>query len=158
MKPTVYLDATIPSLYYDQRPISAYRSELTRLWWDTQSCNFDCYISYFTQRELEQGSYPFQKEVVAMVQKVQVLDYAQEMDEIIEVYIKNFVMPKDAQGDAAHLAMASYHGIDYLLTWNCTHLANAFKLKHIEKINLKLGMLTPQIVTPEQLFPEGNNA
>ena len=93
-----------------------------------------------------------------MVQELPLLDYSTEMDSIIEVYIKNFVMPSDAQGDAAHLAMASYHGVDYLLTWNCTHLANAFKLKHIEKINLRLGMMTPQIVTPEQLFPEENDA
>lgn len=90
--------------------------------------------------------------------KVPYLDYVPEMDEIIDVYIKNFVMPDDAAGDAAHLAMSSYHGLDYLLTWNCTHLANAFKLKHIDKINLRLGLTTPLIVTPEQMFPEENNA
>lgn len=158
MKPTIYIDSTIPSLYYDERPISAYRHERTRLWWDTQRHKFDCYASYFTERETQQGEYPHQDKVVAMVQELPLLDYSTEMDSIIEVYIKNFVMPSDAQGDAAHLAMASYHGVDYLLTWNCTHLANAFKLKHIEKINLRLGMMTPQIVTPEQLFPEENDA
>lgn len=64
-------------------------------------------------------------------------------------------MPSDAQGDAAHLAMASYHGLDYLLTWNCRNLANANKYGHIQKINLKLGLQTPLIITPEQLFKEG---
>lgn len=94
-----------------------------------------------------------------MVQGVSLLEYVpQDIDEIVEVYIKNFVMPNDSQGDAAHLAMASYHGVDYLLTWNCTHLANAFKFRHIDKVNLRLGLDTPLIVTPEQLFPEDNNA
>jgi hypothetical protein len=158
MKPSVYIDSTIPSLYYDERPLSAYRREKTRQWWDTQCGNFDCYTSYFTVREALKEVYPNQSQVVAMVRLLPVLDYVKEIDEIVEVYIKNFVMPDDSYGDAAHLAMASFHNVDYLLTWNCTHLANAFKAKHIDKINLRLGLETPQIVTPEQLFPEEDNA
>jgi hypothetical protein len=63
-------------------------------------------------------------------------------------------MPADDAGDAAHLAIASYHGVDYLLTWNCRHLANANKFAHIREINRRLGLLTPELVTPEQLFME----
>jgi len=63
-------------------------------------------------------------------------------------------MPREQEGDAAHLAYASYHGIDYLLTWNCKHLANANKFEHIRMVNTKLGLLTPKIVTPMQLFEE----
>jgi hypothetical protein len=159
MKPTVYLDSTIVSLYYDDRASCSYRRERTREWWDTQRDGFDCYTSYFTEREVRRGSYPNQEHVVAMVQRIPYLEYIpSEMNEIIDVYIRNFVMPDDAQGDAAHLAMASYHGVDYLLTWNCNHLANAFKFKHIDRINLRLGLETPLIVTPDQLFPEESDA
>jgi hypothetical protein len=158
MKPAVYIDSTIPSLYFDERPASAYRHEQTRLWWDTQRHNFDCYTSYFTEWETLRREYPRQNEVVAMVRQLPLLEQVDEIKTIIDVYIKNFVMPNDTFGDAAHLAMASYHGVDYLLTWNCTHLANAFKTRHIEKINLTLGMMTPLLVTPEQLFPEDKNA
>jgi hypothetical protein len=63
-------------------------------------------------------------------------------------------MPADDAGDAAHLAVASYHGVDYLLTWNCRHLANANKFEHIRVINRRLGLMTPELVTPEQLFEE----
>jgi len=93
-----------------------------------------------------------------MTCSIPLLTFAEEITDIINVYIKNMVMPKDAYGDAAHLAMATYHGLDYLATWNCVHLANAFKYRRIEKINLKMGFITPLLVTPEQLFPEEKNA
>jgi uncharacterized protein YjbI with pentapeptide repeats len=64
------------------------------------------------------------------------------------------LMPKGAAGDEFHLACASFHKIDYLLTWNCNHLANANKEKHIRVVNTKLGLFTPVIVTPIQLFKE----
>jgi hypothetical protein len=63
-------------------------------------------------------------------------------------------MPADARGDAAHLAMASLHGIDFLLTWNCKHLANANKTGHIRVINQRLGLHVPVLSTPMTLVPE----
>lgn len=61
-------------------------------------------------------------------------------------------------GDAVHLAYASYFNIQYLLTWNCNHLANANKRKHIRVINARLGLSTPEIVTPLELFKEEENS
>lgn len=63
-------------------------------------------------------------------------------------------MPAGAAGDAFHLACASYNKIDYLLTWNCNHLANANKDRHIHIVNTKLDLYTPKIITPLQLFSE----
>ena len=56
--------------------------------------------------------------------------------------------------DSVHLAYASYYDIEYLLTWNCNHLANANKRKHIRIINGRLGLSTPEIITPLELFKE----
>jgi hypothetical protein len=61
-------------------------------------------------------------------------------------------MPKVAEGDALHLAYASFYKIDFLLTWNCKHLANANKYQHIRIINTRLQLHTPEIVTPLALF------
>ena len=158
MKEKIYIDTTIPSLYYDERPKSAYRREQTRLWWDTQKQNFECYSSYFVEIECTKKEFPNQDLVVEMTLSLPYLAPTDEIREMIDIYITNYVMPKDAFGDAAHLAMASFYGMEYLLTWNCNHLANALKSKHIEKTNLKLGLLTPKIVTPEQLFEEEENA
>ena len=63
-------------------------------------------------------------------------------------------MPDDILGDAVHLAYASYYKIDYLLTWNCNHLANANKKQHIKIINTKLDLFTPELITPLELFTE----
>nr|VFK57225.1 MAG: hypothetical protein BECKTC1821F_GA0114240_101552 [Candidatus Kentron sp. TC] len=71
-----------------------------------------------------------------------------------QFYVSNYLMPRTLAGDAAHLAYASYHNMEYLLTWNCNHLANANKRRHIRIINARLGLSTPEIVTPLQLFKE----
>jgi hypothetical protein len=63
-------------------------------------------------------------------------------------------MPRDARGDAAHLAMASLHGVDFLLTWNCRHLANANKADHLRVINTRLRLTVPVLTTPMTLMPE----
>ena len=61
-------------------------------------------------------------------------------------------MPLEAQGDAEHLALGSFHNCDMLVTWNCKHLADANKFGHIHRVNALLGLRTPALVTPLQLL------
>ena len=75
-----------------------------------------------------------------------------EVVKIVRAYVENKVMPQDPAGDALHLALASFHGCDYLVTWNCRHLANANKFGHIRRINTMLGLKTPELVTPPELL------
>ena len=75
-----------------------------------------------------------------------------DVREIVEVCIKHHVMPRDPLGDALHLALASFHKVDYLLTWNCQHLANANKFAHIRRINTLLGLHVPALITPLELM------
>ena len=63
-------------------------------------------------------------------------------------------MPENPLGDALHLAVASYHKCDFLLTWNCDHLANANKFGHIKRINTILGLYVPALITPLELLGE----
>ena len=72
--------------------------------------------------------------------------------EIVETSIQRMVMPRDPTVDALHLALASYHKCDFLLTWNVQHLANANKFAHIRRINAMLGLFTPALVTPLELL------
>ena len=74
--------------------------------------------------------------------------------EIVETYIRHSVMPADVAGDALHLAMASYHHCEFLLTWNCKHLANANKLRHIQRVNALMGLYSPELVTPLEFLGE----
>ena len=75
-----------------------------------------------------------------------------EIREIVDVYIRHHLMPTDPLGDALHLALASFHKTDYLLTWNCEHLANANKFGHIRRVNALLDLPVPVIVTPLELM------
>lgn len=74
--------------------------------------------------------------------------------EIVAAYDKHKIMPKDPFGDALHLALASYHRCDFLVTWNCQHLANARKFGHIRRVNGMLGLYVPELVTPMELLGE----
>jgi hypothetical protein len=80
------------------------------------------------------------------------LEVTDEIEEIVEAYIHHKLMPKDPVGDALHLAIASYYKCDFLLTWNCTNLANANKFNHIQIINGMLGLYNPALITPLQLI------
>nr|VFJ44575.1 MAG: hypothetical protein BECKFM1743A_GA0114220_1001821 [Candidatus Kentron sp. FM]VFJ53706.1 MAG: hypothetical protein BECKFM1743C_GA0114222_1012712 [Candidatus Kentron sp. FM]VFK09892.1 MAG: hypothetical protein BECKFM1743B_GA0114221_1011913 [Candidatus Kentron sp. FM] len=77
-----------------------------------------------------------------------------DIKQIVKFYVAHYVMPQSLAGDAAHLAYASYYNVEYLLIWNCNHLANANKRRHIQVINARLGFSTPEIITPLELFKE----
>lgn len=87
-----------------------------------------------------------------LVQQIEQLEPAPEIVEIANYYIANQLMPEDVKGDAAHLAYASFYKMDFLLTWNCNHLANANKKQHIRIINSRLNLPVPEIITPLELF------
>ena len=90
--------------------------------------------------------------MLQLIEQLPLLESPPEVDDIIEVYLANKLMAADAAGDARHLALATYHECDILVTWNCRHIANANKTAHIQLINSRLGFSTPQLVTPLELL------
>nr|VFK26517.1 MAG: Predicted nucleic acid-binding protein, contains PIN domain [Candidatus Kentron sp. MB]VFK30339.1 MAG: Predicted nucleic acid-binding protein, contains PIN domain [Candidatus Kentron sp. MB]VFK75176.1 MAG: Predicted nucleic acid-binding protein, contains PIN domain [Candidatus Kentron sp. MB] len=154
MKEKVYLDATIPSYYFDRRKSLATFAEITKKWWSEMADEYELFVSDAVLNELRSGDYPNKENVAALVSGIPSLPLPDDLEQIVEFYVTNYVMPRTLAGDAAHLAYASYHNIEYLLTWNCNHLANANKRKHIRIINGRLGLPTPEIITPLQLFKE----
>jgi hypothetical protein len=93
---------------------------------------------------------------LALIENLPVLPYTEALDEIVAVYLAHKVMPREAMGDADHLALASFHKCDILVTWNCKHLANANKFGHIHRVNALLDLPTPALVTPLQLLERDN--
>ncbi len=151
---SVYLDTTIPSYYYDKRKSLSFQSKMTRHWWRENSKEYAIYISKTTIDELSLGHYPNQAKLLKFVSKILYLKPVDEIVTISKYYIDNYLMPNDLEGDAMHLAYASFYQIDFLLTWNCNHLANANKKQHIRAINTKLSLSIPEIITPLELFKE----
>lgn len=154
MKKMVYIETTIPNFYYETRiePEMIARKNWTREWWDKQSEHYQLVTSMAVIDELEQGDYPNQEQILDLVTDIPLLDISMEIHDIVETYIKRKLMPADTTGDALHLAITSFHGCDFLLTWNCKHLANANKFMHIRRLNTLLGLYVPALITPVELL------
>ncbi len=91
-------------------------------------------------------------ERLELIRGLPVLSVSDEIAEIVDSYIHHKVMPANPVGDALHLALASFHKCDFLVTWNCLHIANANKFGHIRRINTLLGLFVPALVTPLELL------
>ncbi|MFP4388193.1 MAG: type II toxin-antitoxin system VapC family toxin [Desulfococcaceae bacterium] len=104
------------------------RREWTREWWNERRTAYELVISDAVIDELGRGDHPVKEKAIELIQELEVLEIIPEIGEIVEAYIRNKVMPKDPVGDAMHLALASFYKCDFLLTWNCRHLANANKI------------------------------
>jgi len=153
---SVYIETTIPSFYHEVRtePDMVARRAWTREWWDEHRSRYDVVTSEAVIDELERGDHPVTERALGLVEDVDRLPVIPEIGEIVEVYVEHQVMPDDPVGDPLRLAVASYHKCDFLLTWNCTHLANANKFPHIRRINTRLGLFVPALVTPLELLGE----
>jgi len=153
VKPTVYIETTVPSYYCDERPELYNEIVRTREWWDDERSSYECFVSPVVLDELSAGSYPSQSACLSLVQGMPLLGVEVEVLEIAEAYRARRLMPHDPAADAIHLALASYYRMDYLLTWNCRHLANANKIKPLEVLNVQMGLSVPALVTPHLLLP-----
>ena len=153
MRPTVTIETTIPSYYCDERAELGGEIARTRQWWDHERGDYECFISPVVLDELSAGDYSTQAACLALVEGFPLLDVDAEVLDIAEVYRARTLMPQDPAADAVHLALASHYRMDYLLTWNCRHLANANKARHLETLNVQMGLSVPRLVTPHLLLP-----
>jgi predicted nucleic acid-binding protein len=128
------------------------RREWTHQWWGHSAESYLLVTSAAVLDELHEGDYPNKEKVVELASGLPLLPVEDAIAEIVETYIQHKVMPGDVLGDALHLALASYHKCDFLLTWNSRHLANANKFGHIRRVNTLLGLYVPLLVTPLELL------
>jgi len=129
------------------------RRNWTRQWFDAAKAGQDELVtSLAVQAELEAGDFPGKSDALALITDLPLVDLNDAVAEAVEAYIANTVMPADPAGDALHLAAASFHRCDFLVTWNCRHLANANKFGHIRRVNGILGLGNPSLVTPLELL------
>ena len=154
IKPRVYVETTIPSLYHDTRtaPDIEVRRQWTRQWWDSATDRYELVTSRAVLDELAGGLPERSSPRMALVSDLPLVPVEPAITEVVEAYIRHKVMPADPGGDALHLALASFHKCDFLVTWNCQHLANANKFGHIRRVNTMLGLFIPAVVTPLELL------
>jgi len=154
----VYVETTIPSFYFETRtgPEMVARREWTRRWWDNAGVRYEMVTSEAVVEELSRGVFPTREDCLRLIGRLPLLAVEPAVAEIVRTYVARRVMPKSPVGDALHLALASHHRCDFLVTWNCHHLANANKFEHIRRVNGMLGLIVPALVTPLELLGDDN--
>ena len=152
----IYIETTIPSFYHEVRtgPDMVARRNWTREWFDFAIRTHELVTSTAVLVELQRGDFPGRIPAIAMISKLTPLTVTPEVEVIVEEYISRLLMPADPSGDALHLALASFYECDFLVTWNCKHLANANKFDSIARINGILELQVPKLVTPLELLSE----
>ena len=123
--------------------------EWTRAWWEVAVLRDELVTSKPVWLELERTPEP--KRSLALLASLPLLDDVAAVGEIVAAYLQHQLMPRDAAGDARHLALATFHGCAIFAKWNCRHIANANKQEHIRRVNSSLGFATPVLTTPFEL-------
>lgn len=154
MAKRVYVETTIPSFYFEARLDAEMvaRREWTRRWWKEARGRYELVTSVAVVEELTRGDFPAREDCLRLIERLPLVPIESAVVEIVETYVARKVMPSNPVGDALHLAVASHHRCDFLLTWNCRHLANANKFDHIRRVNTMLGVFIPALVTPLELL------
>ena len=156
MKSKVYLETTIISYLTalaSRDIVQAAHQQITREWWE-QRDRFDLFVSEAVREESARGDANAAARRLAALEGVPVLAVGLEVSDLAERFLERHVIPAKAAVDAVHIAVAVINGMDYLLTWNCTHIANAAVRSKIENTCRDIGLEPPIICTPEELMEE----
>jgi predicted nucleic acid-binding protein len=157
MKPKVYIETSIPS-YLTARPSNDIRAvanqNVTLEWWETRRVSFDLFISEFVLAEVSLGNPEAAQKRLAAIAGLPELTVTEEAKLLANLLMTEGAIPQNSKMDAYHISVAAVNGMDYLLTWNCTHIANATLRPKIEAICRKSGFEPPIICTPQELIGE----
>lgn len=154
MKPSVYIETTVVS-YLVAEPskdlIQAAHQQITRAWWATRD-RFDLYISAAVVAEARRGDEDAAARRLEVLNRISLLAAGPRAGGVVRSLLQSGALPAKARLDAAHVAIAAVNGVDYLVTWNLRHLANAAIRGKIDETCRHAGLVPPIICTPEELM------
>ncbi|PSB62910.1 DNA-binding protein [filamentous cyanobacterium CCP1] len=155
MSEAVYIETSILG-YLTARPsrdlVVAANIEITREWWDTRRSDFQLYTSQAVVKETSQGDAQIATQRLEIIRDLELLELNQSVLDLAEQFLERSSLPAKADVDAVHIATATIHGMDYLLTWNCKHIANAQIQKKLAEISFDSGYELPILCTPYELL------
>jgi predicted nucleic acid-binding protein len=153
MKPRVYVETTVPS-YLTAWPsrdlVRAAHQQITTEWWASRAA-FELYTSRLVVQECQAGDSQAAADRLQAIKGIPLLEQTPDTASLAEALLEGVPLPERAAADAVHIAIAAVHGLDYLLTWNCTHIANVTLRPQIEAVCRAAGYEPPLICTPEEL-------
>ena len=152
---TVYIETSVVS-YLTARPsaslVAAARQQITRDWWDDHRSRFEQFISPLVLDEASRGDAEAARLRLAALEGLAVLEATESAMGLVDTLLRDGVLPRKAIDDAAHIAIATVHNIDFLVTWNCRHIDNAEVKPLIRSVCDAHGYACPEICTPEELM------
>lgn len=155
MSETVYIETSILG-YLTARStknlILAANMEITKDWWELRRNTFTLYISEVVLNEVAQGDEAIAAQRLEILRDFPLLELNQAVQGLATQFLTRSNLPPKAKVDAIHIAAATVHGIDYLLTWNCKHIANAQIQGKLAEISLDFGYVLPILCTPNELM------
>ncbi len=157
MKPRVYLETTIISYFTSKEsadPLVAGHQIATQRWWDERSSEFELYISEAVVEEASLGDADAARRRLEILSPIPELEITNPCRDLAETLLAKIPLPPRAEIDALHIAVATFNAMGYLLTWNCSHIANAMYRHPIEAICRSVGYEPPVICTPLELLLE----
>lgn len=156
VKRRVYVETSVVS-YLTARPsktiIGAAHQQITLAWWELRH-QYELFVSESVLRECGAGDLGAAEKRLAMVRNVPLLTITEHAVDIAEALVKERIVPVKAAEDALHIAIATVNKVDYLLTWNCKHIANPEIQRNTAAYLEKVGLFLPFICTPEELLGE----
>jgi PIN domain len=155
MTETVYIESSILG-YLTARStknlILAANMEITKDWWESRRNNFILYTSEAVLEEIAQGDAAIATQRLKILNGFPLLTLNQNVQDLATQFLTRSNLPLKAKIDAIHIAAATVHGMDYLLTWNCKHIANAQIQGKLAEISLDFGHVLPVLCTPNELM------
>ncbi len=154
MKPRVYIETTVISYltaWGSPHLMLAAQQETTRLWWGEQRDHYDLFISEVVLLEASAGDPSAAKFRLDALRGIPELEITDDIRDLAQSILKGSNLPEKAKLDALHIAIATMNGMDYLLTWNCRHIANATLQRTMRETCAALGLMLPVICTPTEL-------
>ena len=152
---TVYIETSVIS-YLRQKPakdiVTASHQLLTHQWWDTERPKYELVVSQYVIDEASAGDPTLAADRLGVLAGIPRLPGDPEIDRIADEIMSRAILPPKAAVDALHIASVAHHRIQYLLTWNCKHIANARILPRVYQVLRDLGVPQPVICTPEELI------
>jgi predicted nucleic acid-binding protein len=156
MKQSLYLETSVIGAYLDNG--EPFRRDLTIRWWEHEITDYRTVISPLVLREIERVPEPHQSSYLNLIAPLEQVELTEEAAILADGYISRGIFHRKYIADALHVAIASYHKIDYLVTWNFGHLANVRRQARIRLFNTAAGFYVPMIVTPEFLVSEATES
>jgi len=154
-KQKVYIETSV-ICYLTAKPSSdivvAGHQKSTYDWWNKTKSKFDCYISGFVFDEISKGDKNASIKRLGIVKNFKYLEINEDIEKLAEKYFNLFNIPEKSKFDSLHLAISVWYNIDFLLSWNCKHIANAIVNQRLREYNYKNNLHSIILCTPDELM------